>query len=192
MNTENLKNIPSDNFPFDTKLFLSELKKEDYLLLFIHYVKKHIPEFKTIRCRCFIIGNILNFILSTVLYIAFDINWIKWFLIIFIIVYIHTLLYVTLHAALYFALYWESQNTLRKKGYYIHSLQFTEEKIIIERYKNFEPVISTYNYQDINILDISRYGIAIKDFEIIYIPYCVFPDYKFIYNWYRRKYLCKK
>lgn len=187
--------MDTENFPFDTKLFLSELKKKDYLLIFKHYVKKHIPEFKTIKYRCFIIGNILNFILSTVLYIAFDINWMKWFLIAFIIVCIHTLLYVTTHAALYFDLYWDAQSTLKRKGYYIHSLQFTEEKIIIERYKNFEPVISTYNWQDINISDISLYGIAIKDFEIIYIPDCVFPDYKVFKNfcnWYRRKYLCKK
>lgn len=186
----------TENVPFNAKLFFSDLTASDYLLLFKHYVKKHIPEFKTIKYRCFIIGNILNFILSTVLYyIAFDINWIKCFLITFIIVCIYTLLCITTHTTSYFNLYWEDQNTLRKKGYYIHSLQFTEEKIIIERYKNFEPVISTYDYQDINILDINRYGIAIKDFEIIYIPYCVFPDYKIFKNfcnWYRRKYLCKE
>ena len=123
--------MDTENFPFDTKLFLSDLQQKDYLLLFKHYVKKHIPEFKTIKYRCFIIGNILNFILSTVLYIAFDINWMKWFLIAFIIVCIHTLLYVTTHAALYFDLYWDAQSTLKRKGYYIHSLQFTEEKIII-------------------------------------------------------------
>ncbi len=126
----------TENFPFDTKLFLSELKKEDFLLLFKHYVKKHIPEFKTIKYRCFIIGNILNFILSTVLYIAFDINWMKWFLITFIIVCVYALLCVVIHSTLYFDLYWEDQNTLRKKGYYIHSLQFTEEKIIIEQRRN--------------------------------------------------------
>ena len=136
----------TENFPFDTKLFLSDLQQKDYLLLFKHYVKKHIPEFKTIKYRCFIIGNIFNLILSTILYIAFDINWVKWFLIIFIIVCVYALLCVATHSTLYFALYWEDIDTLKKKGYYIHSLQFTEEKIIIERYKNFEPVISTYNY----------------------------------------------
>ena len=139
--------MDTENFPFDTKLFLSELKKKDYLLIFKYYVKRHIPEFKTIKYRCFIIGNILNFILSTILYIAFDINWMKWFFIVFILVCIYTLLCITTHTASYFDLYWEDQNTLRKKGYYIHSLQFTEEKIIIEHYKNFEPVISTYNFR---------------------------------------------
>lgn len=195
MNTEKPEKIPLDNFPFDTKLFFSDLKKNDYLLLFKHYVKKHIPEFKTLKYRCFIIGNIFNLILSTILYIAFDINWVKWFLIAFIIVYIYTLLCVAAHTTLYFNLYWEAQNTLRKKGYYIHSLQFTEEKIMIERYKNSKPVISTYSYQDRNTLDISFYGIVIKDFEIIYVPDCAFSnykDYKFFCNWYRRKYLCKK
>ena len=195
MNTENLEKIPLNNFPFDTKLFLSDLQKKDFLLLFKHYVKKHIPEFKTIKYRCFIIGNIFNLILSTILYIAFDINWVKWFLIIFIIVCVYALLCVATHSTLYFALYWEDIDTLKKKGYYIHSLQFTEEKIIIERYKNFEPVISTYNYQDINTLDISFYGIIIKDFEIIYVPDCVFPNYKnykLFCDWYRRKNLCKK
>ena len=79
----------------------------------------------------------------------------------------------TFHFILRFIL--ERQDTLRKKGYYIHSLQFTEEKIIIERYKNFKPVISTYNYQDINTLDISPYGIIIKNSVIIYVSYCAFP-----------------
>lgn len=187
--------MDTENFPFDTKLFLSELKKKDYLLIFKYYVKRHIPEFKTIKYRCFIIGNILNFILSTILYIAFDINWMKWFFIVFVLVCIYTLLCITTHTASYFDLYWEDQNTLRKKGYYIHSLQFTEEKIIIEHYKNFEPVISTYNYQDINTLNISPYGIIIKNSVIIYVSYCAFPDYKVFKNfcnWYRRKYLCKK
>ena len=58
MNTENLEKIPLNNFPFDTKLFLSDLQKKDYLLLFKHYVKKYIPEFKTIKYQYFIMGDI--------------------------------------------------------------------------------------------------------------------------------------